>query len=271
MTLDSKSTRSIFYLGTDKILHQISSINFVWTLLPDQSQKLWPEADVANGQMAVTYNFPTSEVWVYYMAGGSVTQLYSVSTVWKTPITLPRINTTVPIDTPSPSPTPTQAPEPANTGLSGGAKAGIGAGVTLGVLALVGTACTILFLRRRQQQKDVAELEARVGQDQYLQPSGSGSPGPSEQKPYSDYAATTWSPPPGYNNTGFSNTGVLPEGMVMPPVEADARAYMYPQELEGPRQVYEMPQENYSHEMMGEGHYREVAAPDLETTARPKA
>ncbi|TDZ34071.1 hypothetical protein CTRI78_v011640 [Colletotrichum trifolii] len=60
-SVDRSYVRSIFYIGTDTKLHQISNINWQWTPMPDQDARLWPLADAASGALASTNNFDTNE------------------------------------------------------------------------------------------------------------------------------------------------------------------------------------------------------------------
>ncbi|TDZ15050.1 hypothetical protein Cob_v012032 [Colletotrichum orbiculare MAFF 240422] len=60
-SVDRSYVRSIFYIGTDTKLHQISNINWQWTPMLDQDARLWPLADAASVALASTNNFDTNE------------------------------------------------------------------------------------------------------------------------------------------------------------------------------------------------------------------
>jgi hypothetical protein len=266
VTIDKAFTRNIFYIGADKALHQVANINYVWRLMPDQDQKLWPLADNANAAMATTYNFDSSEAWVYYIVNGSINQLYysGSDSLWRQAAVLPTFNATAPKPAQPTPPSNTSVPEPApsqpaTNELSTGAKAGIGIGVALGVLALLGTAAAILFLRRRQQQRD-AEAEAAIPHDEYQinTPAYAGTPGTAMSQPYSDFGGLAWA----QDSKDASASSVHHVGDYTP----SPPPMPLPQELEGPRAMYELPQQTYSHELVGEGHYRELQG---DSTTRP--
>lgn len=161
-TVDSSYVRSIFYLGTDSKLHQISNINWQWTVMSDQDQVLWPAPDEAGGVLAAANNFNTNEIWLYYRSNGSMVQLHHGSDgLWKQADVIQSINTTQPAEVPNESassvPSASATAEPMV--LSVGAKAGIAVGVCVGVLGLAGIGI-MFFIRRRRQQ--VAVEEARL-------------------------------------------------------------------------------------------------------------
>ncbi|KAK1655982.1 hypothetical protein BDP81DRAFT_388838 [Colletotrichum phormii] len=239
-TVDKAYIRSIFYLGTDAKLHQMSNIDWQWKLMPDQDARLWPAADVASGSFATTSNFDTSEAWIWYQSNGSLVQLYhGEDGLWKQAAVVPSFNATKAVEeepqgtaTPSASSTATAKP----VVLSTGAKAGIGIGVSFGVVALAGGVILLLVRRRRQRAAEAAEA-ARLKEAEavaQMGPYGDGGVGP-----YMEFGNLTW----GLETpTEKHGTEIL---------EADAVGTTAPQELANGGERYEL---------VGEGHWREMDA-----------
>ncbi|KAJ0317645.1 hypothetical protein COL5a_011010 [Colletotrichum fioriniae] len=239
-TVDKAYVRSIFYLGTDAKLHQMSNIDWQWKLMPDQDARLWPAADVASGSFATTSNFDTSEAWIWYQSNGSLVQLYHAEDgLWKQAVVVPSFNATKAVEeepqgtaTPSASSTATAKP----VVLSTGAKAGIGIGVSCGVVALAGGILLLLVRRRRQRAAETAEA-ARLKEAEavaQMGPYGEGGVGP-----YTEFGNLTWGPETPNEKHG---TEIL---------EADAVDTTAPQELANGGERYEL---------VGEGHWREMDA-----------
>src|SRR3569833_2414369 len=90
--------------------------------------------------------------------------------------------------------------------------------------------------RRRATRKWAAAEEARALDTQQYQPS------------HYDYTHTPCGSPPPTSVSPFSAPGW----------PADKKDGYAPQELGAPRQVFEMPEQQYSHELLGEGHVREM-------------
>jgi hypothetical protein len=251
VTIDSKYARSVYYIGSDRALHQISNINFTWRSMPDQDRKLWPLADSANASLAATFHFDTSEGWIYYVANGTIQEIrYGSDGLFRAAQSLPTEGPRVPAIEPA----PTTDDGAAGNGLTTGAKAGIGVGVGVGILALAGTVGMILFLRRRAASDRAAgdthegmhlrdDTPAYPGYDEYRpNPSGPSTPGTQNMaQPYTEFGNLYW------GNDAKPATEVV-----------EAGGNPAPQELEEPQMVHELPQANQSHEMIGEGHYREM-------------
>ncbi|OLN85710.1 hypothetical protein CCHL11_07762 [Colletotrichum chlorophyti] len=210
MAIDARYTRHMYYLGTDAKLHWVSGTDEEWTLMPDQSSALWPVADEANGEMAVVGNFDSSEVWVWYRVGGTMTQLYQdTSGKWHEPVAVP---------------TAWFIPNTETASLSTGAKIGIGIGVSAGAVALLGVGL-FFFIRRRRQRAAAAAEAARLKE---AEAGGVGS------------------------HTELDGDGEWSKEAGGEPVaEADAVGTTAPQELNAVGEV---------HELVGEGHWKEMDA-----------
>ncbi|KAI5465083.1 hypothetical protein BGZ63DRAFT_349714 [Mariannaea sp. PMI_226] len=149
MSIDSSASRSVFYIGSDKNLHQIVETGGEWAVAENQSNMSWPTSDAPGANLGLAYNSDTGEVWIYYQSNGSLVQLHQEdSGQWGTPISLPTSSTSSSGDS-SPSAKVEDQPEKdqlkESSGLSRGAKIGLGVGVSLGVLA---TAVLIFLLMR---------------------------------------------------------------------------------------------------------------------------
>jgi hypothetical protein len=146
--------RSIFYIGTDKKLHEVATSKDTWKVASNQTSKAWPIADDPSSGLAVAYNQPDGKVWVYYWSNETIVQIYrNYDGDWENAKALPqeeprKADTSKPVeDDTTPS-----------SGLSMGAKAGIGVGVGVGAL-LVGV-LVWLWMKRRNKKKasDVSEV-----------------------------------------------------------------------------------------------------------------
>ncbi|KAL7784315.1 hypothetical protein V8C37DRAFT_406365 [Trichoderma ceciliae] len=222
VAIDSAYTRTVFYIGNDKRLYEAANINYQWSLLPNQSTSSWPEADDANAELAVTYNFDSNEAWVYYVSNSSLVQAYrGTDGNWNRHTILPTSASTPGGDdvgggsgnnnndgSGSGDDNETQTP---SAGLSTGAKAGIGIGVSVGAIG-VGLLGLLFFLRRRRQR--AAAMVDRTLVPEYT-----------PQSPYDAHDPV--------------KTGTLVDmNMASPLVE-----------MEQPPMIYELPPTDYSYEL----------------------
>ncbi|RGP76418.1 hypothetical protein FLONG3_5303 [Fusarium longipes] len=151
--IDRSRTRSIFYIGTDKKLHEVAAAKDTWKIAFNQTSKSWPIADDPSSGLAVAYNQPDGKVWVYYWSNKTIVQTYrNYDGDWEDAKVLPqeeprKTNTSKPVEDDTPQ----------SSGLSTGAKAGIGVGVGIG--ALLFGVLTWLWMKRRNRKKasDVSE------------------------------------------------------------------------------------------------------------------
>lgn len=111
----------------------------------------------------------------------------------------------------------------ATGGLSTGAKAGVGVGVGVGGLAIIGIAALILA-RTKRRNKAPPEMHEEHAQ------------------------SVPVSPAPDYNEIGTGGQWV------------DGRWVQQETMYKEPEPVHELPHEEPSHEMLGEGHARELEA-----------
>ncbi|KAK1750231.1 hypothetical protein QBC47DRAFT_122466 [Echria macrotheca] len=243
MSIDSDYTRSVWYIGNDRELYQIVNKNYFWSPNSNQSTAFWPAADEPNAEFGTLWERKTSIVRHYYFVDSRLAEVRYEDGAWKAWTHLE----------PPPPPAATNSTSPgaqattnadSNTGLSTGAKAGVGVGVALGVISL-GVLGAAIFLIRRKKQKNAAaasELPA-PGLDQSPVPPY-GSPGP---RPDSHgYDAYVWEkkdlPPQPPYPAQLDATGQ--------PTEVDATGR--PTELYVPQAMYELADQAYSHELVGD-------------------
>ncbi|KAI1463659.1 uncharacterized protein F4812DRAFT_236516 [Daldinia caldariorum] len=184
VTINNKDVRSVFYIGTDKKLYQVSNDggggggNSTWSVSPrpEDDEKSWPVADAAGAPIAVASDVGSRTMRLYYVSGGRVVEVNGDHGRWQAATVLPSTNTSQTVG--APGSVATSMPAPDEDGkLSDGEKAGISVGVTLGVIALAGTPFLLWLMRRRQRRIDEAAAAAMAAArgDQYNKPEDNGS------------------------------------------------------------------------------------------------
>lgn len=254
--IDSKYMRSVFYIGTDNQLYQVSDAKDNWALLARQDATAWPKADNPKAQLAVASNFGNNELRLYYVSGGQVVEVNGDGRKWQAAKVLPNYNKSLQVGTPAGnSSTPASGPaaNEGNTGLSTGAKAGVGIGVALGALAVGGAFTALWCMRKRQKRTDGTEAAALAGNQQNpASPTTAYSHSaygyPQQQQPGSgawpvqDYGAQQQQ-----QNWGAAAHN-KPVEKVQAPGELDSPPIY---EMNNQQQYFEMPESRPRHEMMG--------------------
>ena len=277
ISIDSTHTRYVWYIGTDKLLHEFGSFNFLWGNVSSQSTQFWPAADEPNAELAVTSDFTSSSVYMYYFVNQSLTEIKYTGSAWVPAAALATFNATA-TATPTPSSTPSNNPLANSSGdssLSSGAKAGIGVGVSLGVIAIGAIAIAVLFFRRkaaRQAETDAAaaaeqpQYPGAAGQQDYKDPNQeyqqAGYPAGYPAEYPAEYAAGH---PAGYP-AGYAGAYApdKPQGEYQGAYQPGYTAVYQggpQQELDSiptamemdptPKPMYELPHQTYSHELVG--------------------
>ncbi|KAH6949182.1 hypothetical protein DER45DRAFT_513460 [Fusarium avenaceum] len=167
MATDRSRTRSLFYLGDDKVLREAIAIKNTWEMAPNRSESIWPLADNPSDSLAVAYQQSQGKTWIYYWSNETIVQAHkNYDGEWEDAIVLPQTvpkNGTESDSKDKAKPAKEDDTTTESTGLTGGAKAGIGIGVAAGVLAL-GALIWFLMKRRRNnqppQKEEVAVAEA---------------------------------------------------------------------------------------------------------------
>ncbi|KLU83357.1 hypothetical protein MAPG_02419 [Magnaporthiopsis poae ATCC 64411] len=277
IAVDKSSTRSIFYIGSDRALHQVGNINWVWRLMnTNLSTSVWPLADEPNAEFALASDQASSAVRIYYTVNKTLTEIkFDTDGLWKPAMALPVVspNASTPLPDPNgkpadPNPGPASGasdqPSGGGSGLSLGAKAGIGAGVAVGVLAIMGVVLVVLIMRHKKKKQAEAEAEAMAQaedekrqqeaalaaqqqQQQYYYSYGNaGSPPPQTTTPFSDGTASVWA---GYDKKSLGGAGSPP-----PPPPQELHAVASTHELADPRYTtHELPEQRPTLEMDGHG------------------
>ncbi|KAF4465982.1 hypothetical protein FALBO_7175 [Fusarium albosuccineum] len=167
---DPDHVLSIFYIGTDKRLREITQSDGEWRIAQGSEDQDWPKADDEAAPLAVISPTGEEDVWIFYQSGDEVIQLQKKNGGWLEATTVPTegdnggsskddgssndsSDTSEEKDTggSSSSDGATNNDETSNdggAGLTTGAKAGIGVGVAAGVL--LGGAALFMFVRRKK-------------------------------------------------------------------------------------------------------------------------
>lgn len=87
----TNSGRSIFYIGDDRCVYEISDVNGSWHVLSKPDTRFVPPADKHSSWISVTnniYNDP-DEIWMYYISSDALIQAHMSATgVWDRWVTL---------------------------------------------------------------------------------------------------------------------------------------------------------------------------------------
>ena len=79
LAIDQDESKYIYYIGSDKALHYVTSHNDLndgsWSVEDSLDTKYWPLADDADGEFAVASDSSSYDIRIYYMSGGSMTEV----------------------------------------------------------------------------------------------------------------------------------------------------------------------------------------------------
>ncbi|KAI1334711.1 hypothetical protein F5Y15DRAFT_284132 [Xylariaceae sp. FL0016] len=284
--IDNSLTHYVFYIGTDKQLHQAFNGKEGWLLSTEADKNSWPVADTAGGSLGISCDYTTQAIRLYYSSGGSIVEVASNDGKWATATTLATSNATSTGNSTGDSGSDSDNNDNGGGGLSDGAKAGISAGVTLGVIAIAGMIIAFVFLRRRQRKLDADAAAPEVLADgssphsqQPLQPQQQAYASPGSAHTYPTTAYSAGGAEGGYyhdqqgmypgNNQAVDANGypVAQPGYVQNAdgswayVGAGANGVVpQQQQQQQEKQAYphELPEQRPPVEMMGEGHYKEA-------------
>ncbi|KAI1376602.1 hypothetical protein F4677DRAFT_419037 [Hypoxylon crocopeplum] len=240
-TLDHNSTRNIFYIGNDSLLHHVSEVNGAWGMSSSLDIKSWPRADVPNAQFATVFDFGRDLVWIYYMSDGNMTQVYQSSKdEWEPASALLKYNNTAadsgPVDR-------------TNTGLSTGSKAGIGVGASVGGIILIALGAYIFIQRKKgERERKQADAEAAAA-------AAANQPPP----------PVVGSPAPAYSS-GVEGHWIDGQWVsYQPSSKPEQSHYSFQSTQEYQPMYHEMPNQEHTHEMLGDVARRELPATHNET------
>jgi hypothetical protein len=266
--VDRNNTRSAFYIGTDNQLYQVASFGSAWRLYSRPNATYWPKADDPKAPLAVACDYSKSILRIYYQSGGQIIEANGDRSEWTPAVPLPNYNISTPAGAGS-----TATASPDSGGLSTGAKVGVGVGVTLGVLAIAGIMGAIFFLRRRQRRRKDEEEKAAAASAATAAAAAAQQPPPGYAPAYHDYGSQYMQgSSTGYSDGQYSQwsqqqqqqQGYYDVNGTWTPLSTQQK---YPGELESAGVAHEMEESRKNlHEMIGEGHYREV--PDTPSPKR---
>lgn len=243
ITVDITWARSIFYIGTDMQLYQLSTQDNKYQAAGRQNATAWPRAD--SGHMATAYELTSSAMRVYYQSGGELIEAYGDTGVWRDARSMAQtVDTTV---------------EDNFGNLSTPAKVGLAIGGVLIAIALVGTAVAFVLLRRRQRRR-LAEADALKRSDsQKSSNQESSSVAGSEGSGNGDGGESGGG---GDGSPGSQPLQLRRQGGWF---EQEMLYYEHQREIERQnessqetREIYELPEQRRTGEMLGEGHVHEV-------------
>lgn len=79
LAIDEDESKYVFYIGSDNGLQYLSSIKSTnlgaWSVYQSLDTKYWPLADDADSDFAVASDPSSHEIRIYYMSGGSMTEV----------------------------------------------------------------------------------------------------------------------------------------------------------------------------------------------------
>ncbi|KAI1064203.1 hypothetical protein LB506_007776 [Fusarium annulatum] len=164
--VDRSRTRSVFYIGDDKKIHEVKSTRNGWQLGSNQTERAWPVADNASSGLAAVSQQSEGKAWLYYWANETIVQAFKdYDGDWVDAKALPEKLPTNGTDDKKPKDRPAQEPGPESVeskGLSSGAKAGIGVGVGIGVGALLFGVLAWLWMKRRRERAQQEKVSGIV-------------------------------------------------------------------------------------------------------------
>jgi hypothetical protein len=171
---DSNRFKRLFYIGTDRALHQIESSNnwLTWTAASQQNADIWPLADEPNAAFAITSSGATT--LIFYISGGGLVETTLDNGVWQKAVAIfGNSSASATSSTGLPTPTSTDIPTigtPSPKGSNTSAKVGAGVGVGVGVpaMAAIGVLAYLLWRRHRKgveqtpiPEKDLFEVHGQ--------------------------------------------------------------------------------------------------------------
>ena len=221
----------------------------MWSLEDTQSTAFWPMADSPNAEFALASQSVPTIVRLYYFVKGQLTEVKYEDGAWSQwaalgpPKAAVSQSPTSPIS-PTGTATSTAIPASADTGLSPGAKAGVAVGVVLAVIALAALGAAFYLMRRRRGAIPIEPESPGFEKQEEVSPYGTPGPQPDSA---------------GYDQYMWEKNGMSPQ---QPPAyPAQLHADTTPTELAVPRPMYELPEETYRHELVGDANVERHQAP----------
>ena len=254
---------SAFYIGSNGVLHRVDQgegDNF--QRAEQEGPDTWPVADAPNSPFGIASDFNTNRIWVYYMSGGEMRQLYqSKSDVWERAVVLETREALSPASgqgsgngngqgSGDSSGQGDSGDDDENKGMGTGAKVGLGVGLSVGVLTLGGLiGAASWYYRRRRAKNGVAELPGSV----HGPAKSPASPTSPTQDLLSPESAVSPQQNQAYQNQAYQNQAYYPvekQGTELfeLPIQGQRHEMDNTQIHEAPRhEVHEMPGDTFVH------------------------
>ncbi|KAH8202946.1 hypothetical protein TruAng_002892 [Truncatella angustata] len=285
LLMNSDTDQNVYYIGTDGGLHELTGYNTTWNKTLREPDANWPLADEPNAPLALAHDNAHNRTWIYYMSNGTMTQVWrSNDNTWEKAIALAKFNSTS---------EEAEGPSSASSsGLSNEAKFGIGVGVGLGVPLLIAAIAASMHshVKRSRAERNAERAAVEAAHADATNPHGAamplhssvmasttggnpqspamtstmrGSPTPNHSSAYWERGYWTngqWvAAQPGVQSHA-SQVWAKPEGdwrqshgyYENAPVAFSPDPYVQP--------MFEMPIEERTHEMSGDGQVTEMAA-----------
>jgi len=161
-------TKSIFYIGTDRSIHEIDTTDNwnTWSIAQNPGLDVWPLADNVNARFTATNDSSGVVLSLFYISNGNLVQASRANGTWSKSLSIFQTLATTPSSTASGSGatnTASSTPSPTHTPASksnNGGKIGAGVGVGVGVLVLAGLIFLGYWLLRRRPANALAHEEA---------------------------------------------------------------------------------------------------------------
>ncbi|RFN44754.1 hypothetical protein FIE12Z_11020 [Fusarium flagelliforme] len=92
MATDRSTTRSLFYIGHDNLVHEVIAVRNNWQLAPNRSESIWPPADKPSSGLAVAYSQSKGMTWMYYWSNQTIIQAHkNENNEWEDARPLPQV------------------------------------------------------------------------------------------------------------------------------------------------------------------------------------
>jgi hypothetical protein len=217
-SMDSAAIRSVFYIGNNRDLYQVTENSSYWdTTQPSEWVKAvrqpssnWPAADVEYADLGMAFNPDSNRTWIYYISNKTMMQVHqSGATKWETALALPKFNSTPATDTTTTSTGAGQAAENSAGGLSSQAKIGLGVGVGVGIPLIVGAIAFYMFShvrssRTNREAEKAASEAARLAAVSPHLPSVSVAHSSMVSSPAAGYNSGSWEGVPAQGQPYYS-------------------------------------------------------------------
>ncbi|KUI63787.1 hypothetical protein VM1G_10463 [Cytospora mali] len=205
LAIDQDESKYIYYIGSDKTLHYVTSQDGVnlgsWSVENSLDIKYWPLADDADGEFAVASDPSSYDIRIYYMSGGDMIEVSRTGKdTWAEAQALPtKATATVSGSSPAEvsgasSPTATAGnsnkDEKSGDRLSLAATYGIGVAAGISALAIAVTWGGCYFSRHISRQRQQAHDQIALAQ----QEAGPGTFGDNTPLEYGNFARSQLGP-----------------------------------------------------------------------------